>query len=116
MNRRKELVQQYMEKKTVAGVYQIKNIRNDKVWIDSTLNVNTINGKRFMLNFGSHPNKQLQEDWKQYGEDSFVIELLEPLKMEDSPYFNAKEALAKLEEKWLELLQPYEDKGYHIKS
>ncbi|MFE5317460.1 GIY-YIG nuclease family protein [Paenibacillus sp. NPDC056579] len=113
MNRRKELVQQYMEKKTVAGVYQIKNTRNEKILIDSTKNINTINGKKFMLNLGSHPNKRLQEEWKQYGEESFTFELLEPLKMEDSPYFNAKEALAKLEEKWIHELQPFGDRGYH---
>lgn len=36
--------------------------------------------------------------------------------MEDSPYFNAKEALAKLEEKWIHELQPFGDRGYHNKA
>ncbi|WP_028548286.1 GIY-YIG nuclease family protein [Paenibacillus sp. UNC451MF] len=114
MNRRKELQMQYKEIKTVAGVYQIKNTQNGKMLIASTPNMNSLNGKRFSLQMGSHDNKQLQKEWKQYGEAAFVIELLEPLKIEeDDPYFNAKEALGKLEEKWLKELQPFGERGYN---
>jgi hypothetical protein len=39
------------------------------------------------------------------------------LKKQDEPYFNEKEALAELENKWLEKLQPYGERGYNrIKS
>lgn len=114
MDRRKELQMQYKEIKTVAGVYQIKNTKNQKVFIASTRNMNSLNGKRFTLQMGTHENKQLQEEWKQYGEAAFVFELLEPLKIEkDDPYFNEKEALGKLEEKWLEEQQPYGERGYN---
>lgn len=116
MDRRKELQMKYKEMKTVAGVYQIKNTMNQKVLVDSTRNINSLNGKRFMLQLGTHENKQLQEDWKKYGEEAFIFEVLEPLKIEeDNPYFNEKESLAKLEGKWLEELQPYGERGYNRK-
>ncbi|MFC9711257.1 DUF2087 domain-containing protein [Paenibacillus sp. NPDC056933] len=113
MNRRKELQEQAKEIKTEAGVYQIRNERNGKVFLDSTLNLKTINGQKFMLQMGSHLNRQLQAEWNEYGDDAFVIEVLEKLKKEDSPYFDTKDALAKLVDRWFDQLEPYGDKGYH---
>lgn len=59
------------------------------------------------------PNRGLQEEWNQFGKEAFEISVLEKLKKKDDPYFNGKEALGKLEEKWLEELQPFGDKGYN---
>ena len=57
-------------------------------------------------------NKELQKDWNQYGKDNFTFDILEKLKKNtDNPYFNEKEALNELEEKWVEKLQPYGDNG-----
>lgn len=113
MNRREELLQQFKETKTEAGVYQIKNTRNQKVFIDSTKNLKTINGKQFQLRTGMHKNKELQKEWQEFGEDAFVIEVLETLRLDQDVQTDPKDALKKLEEKWLEQLQPYGDRGYH---
>lgn len=113
MNRRKELQEQAKEVKTEAGVYQIRNERNGKVYIDSTLNLKTINGQRFMLQMGSHLNRKLQAEWNEYGESAFVIEVLETLKQDDNPYYDSKDALAKCLNRWFEQLEPYGDQGYH---
>ncbi|MEJ8548806.1 GIY-YIG nuclease family protein [Brevibacillus borstelensis] len=113
MNRKEELKQQYKEMKTEAGVYQIKNIKNNKILIESTRNLKTINGKKFQLKAGSHFNKQLQQDWNEYGEDAFVFEVLEVLKKKETGYFDEADALKKLEQKWLDELQPYGDRGYN---
>ncbi|APO43486.1 transcriptional regulator [Paenibacillus xylanexedens] len=113
MNRRKELQEQAKEVKTEAGVYQIRNERNGKVYIDSTLNLKTINGQRFMLQMGSHLNRRLQAEWNEYGETAFVIEVLETLKQDDNPYNDSKDALAKCLNRWFEQLEPYGDQGYH---
>ncbi|UHA72802.1 GIY-YIG nuclease family protein [Paenibacillus sp. 481] len=115
MDRKKELVQQYKELKTVAGVYQIKNNVNQKIWIDSTRNVKTLEGKRFMLQLGTHMNKALQREWNEFGETAFTFELLEPLKQQENVYVDTKDELKKLEEKWMEQLQPYDERGYHTK-
>ncbi len=112
MERKKELKQQYQEIAIVAGVYQIKNNINGKVFIDSTRNLKTINGVKFSLENGAFHNKELQLEWSNYGKDAFSIDILEKLKVEDSPYFNEKEALKELENKWLEQLQPYGERGY----
>ncbi|MGO4733809.1 DUF2087 domain-containing protein [Paenibacillus sp. 2KB_22] len=113
MDRRKELQEQAKEVKTEAGVYQIRNERNGKVYIDSTLNLKTINGQRFMLQMGSHLNRRLQAEWNEYGENAFVIEVLETLKPDDNPYYDPKDALAKCLNRWFEQLEPYGDQGYH---
>jgi excinuclease UvrABC nuclease subunit len=118
MDRKKELKQRYIEETTIeAGVYQIKNTKNQRIFIGSTKNLKTLNGVKFSLETGTNYNKELQEEWNQFGKDAFTIEVLEILKKKDEPYFNEKEALAELENKWLEKLQPYGELGYNrIKS
>ncbi|MEC1640747.1 GIY-YIG nuclease family protein [Schinkia azotoformans] len=118
MDRKKELKQIYKEMPIEGGVYQIKNNQNGKVFIGSTRNFKTLNGLKFSLEAGtaSPTNKELQEDWSYYGADIFSIDILETLKKKDDPYFNEKEALVELEDKWLEQLQPYEESGYNKKK
>ncbi|KGR90216.1 LuxR family transcriptional regulator [Ureibacillus massiliensis 4400831 = CIP 108448 = CCUG 49529] len=114
MNRKKELKQQYQEVEIIAGVYQIKNNENGKVFIASTPNLKTINGVKFSLENNVFNHKELQQDWNHFGKNAFSIEILEKLKKDESdPYFNMKEALKELEEKWLEKLQPFGENGYH---
>lgn len=113
MDRRAELKQLAKETKTEAGVYQIRNNRSGKVWIHSSRNVKTINGQRFMLDMGSHHNKQLQKEWSESGGDAFTIDVLEVLKKEEAPYFDEQDALKKLEAKWLDRLQPFGERGYN---
>ncbi|SEM72034.1 GIY-YIG nuclease family protein [Lihuaxuella thermophila] len=115
MDRKKELKLQFKESKPHAGVYQIKNTQNQKIFVGSTMNLKTLNGKRFELNAGTSPNKSLQNEWKKYGEEAFVFEVLEVLKEKKDGPFNKKEALKSLEKKWLDRLQPYGDHGYNRK-
>lgn len=113
MDRRKELIQQYKEMKKEAGVYQIRNIKNQKVLVLATPNLKTMNGKRHELRLGSFKNQQLQEEWNRYGEDSFAFEVLEVLKQKEEGFFDEKDELKKLNEKWCQKLQPYGEKGYN---
>lgn len=108
---RKEMIRQYKEMKTEAGVYQIKNTANGKMLVASTPNLKTIEGKRFQLQMGSHKNPKLQAEWKQFGEESFVFEVLEVL--EDVEDISRDRELKHLEEKWLEKLKPYGERGYN---
>ncbi|MFD0679232.1 MULTISPECIES: GIY-YIG nuclease family protein [unclassified Paenibacillus] len=112
MDRRKELVQQYKEIKTEAGIYQIKNNINQKILVASTNNLRSLNGKTLMLKLGSHRNQQLQKEWNEFGEAAFMIEVLEVLVKKEG-YFDEKDELKKLEEKWLQELKPYGDRGYN---
>ncbi len=113
MDRKKELIQQYKEIKKVGGVYQIRNIQNGKIMVLSTPDFKTMNGKRFELEMGSYRCATLQKEWKDFGQEAFVFEILETLDEEEKGIFDKKDALKKLEEKWLKKLQPFGDKGYH---
>jgi len=113
MERKKELKQLYKEMKTEGGVYQIRNTINQKVFVVSTPNLKTINGRQRQLQDGSHMNRQLQEELKQFGADAFVFEVLEVLEEKEADFFDKKEELKKLEKKWLEKLEPYGERGYN---
>ncbi|MBV7508673.1 GIY-YIG nuclease family protein [Bacillus sp. sid0103] len=116
MDRKKELKQLYKETPVEAGIYQIKNTKNQKSFIASTKNLKTLNGVKFMLDMNGHKNKELQKEWLEYGKDAFKIEVLEVLKKKEVEYFNEKEELRKLEEKWFDEIQPYGENGYHTKK
>ncbi|MEH7574346.1 GIY-YIG nuclease family protein, partial [Cytobacillus firmus] len=108
MERKRELKQQFKETPIEAGVYQIKNNVNNKIFIGCTNNLKSLNGVRFSLETNGYmPNRELQDEWNQYGKEAFEFVILEKLKKKNDPYFNEKEALEKMEEKWLVELQPY---------
>lgn len=116
MNRkaeREKLLEQYKEIKIEAGVYQIRNTLNGKVLISSTPNLRSLNGKNLELNLGTANNKALQKEWTDQGEQTFAIEVLEVLKPSENQFVKTKDELKKLEETWIEKLQPYGDRGYH---
>jgi hypothetical protein len=112
-DRKKELSAQYKQAKKQAGIYRIHNKKNNKSLVVSALDLTSMNGRKFMLEIGKHDNRLLQEDWKQFGEDAFVFEILGILKEKEDGFFDKAGELKKLEEKWLEKLQPYGDKGYN---
>lgn len=112
-NRKKELKKQYEEIKIDAGVYQIRNTINGKVLIMKTPNLKTINGKLFMLKNGSIYNEAIQKDLIEFGSEAFVIEILEVLEEKEDLHWDKKDALKKLEEKWISKIQPFGEQGYN---
>lgn len=112
-NRRKELIQQYKEIKIEAGVYQVKNQKNGKVLIQATADLKTMATKRMQLLGNMCRNKQLQDEWNQYGEDAFSFEVLEVLEEKEEGFFDRKDELKKLEKKWHTKLMPYDNAGYN---
>lgn len=113
MDKKRELKQQYKEIKTEAGVFQVRNTQNQKILVDSTQNLRTLNGKEFQLKSGVYPNKRLTEELQQYGPEAFVFEVLEVLEKKEDPFFYEKDALKKLQAGWIEKLQPFGDRGYN---
>lgn len=101
MDRKKELKKRYMEMPIEGGIFQIRNTANGKIFINSTRNFKTLNGQKFMLENGGHPNKALQADWSALGKDAFEIEILQTLKKKETGFFDEKRELEKLEEHWL---------------
>ena len=96
------------------GVFQIRNLVNEKVFIGSSLNLDGIfNRHEFQLKMGGHPNKPLQSDWNAFGSENFAFEILEEVFPRENPGYNYREDLEVSEDLWLEKLEPYGDKGYN---
>ncbi len=114
MTNRQELKRAYREQPKPAGVFQIKNTVNGKVFLGSSLNLNgPLNSHKFLLKSGVHKNKPMQAEWNSYGPAAFVFEILEEVKVTDDPHFKLSDELTLLEEIWLEELQPFGDRGYN---
>jgi len=61
-----------------SGIYRIRNIINQHVYIGSSWDVNSRHAEHFRdLRAGHHPNKHLQSAWNKYGGEAFVFELVE---------------------------------------
>lgn len=117
MKARDELKREYKERKKPAGVFQIKNTRNGKVFLGSSLNLEgPLNRHRFELQMGSHRARELQKDWNEHGPEAFVFEILEEVRIRDIPHFDLSEELLLLEQIWIESLKPFGEQGYNTEK
>lgn len=85
----------------MSGVYEIKNILNDKRYVGSSIDIY----KRFMyhkysLLNGNHRSIKLQRAWNKYGEISFEFNIIEECEPK-------KEMLLLIEQKYLDLKPEY---------
>jgi predicted GIY-YIG superfamily endonuclease len=61
-----------------CGVYKITNTKNNKIYVGSSIDVESRRYKHFwMLKKDQHDNKYLQNSFKKHGIDSFVFEVIE---------------------------------------
>ncbi len=106
MDRRKQLKEQYKQMRPDMGVFAIGSKVNNKCCIEATQDLKgTMNGTRFKLKNGSHPNRELQKEWKEFGEGNFTIEILEHLEYDkDESKTDYKEDLALAKMIWEEKL------------
>jgi len=89
--------------KKIIGVYQIRNIINEKVYIGSSLNIDERFKKhKQTLRRNKHHNIHLQRAWNKYGESNFIFEVLIVLKK--------KNKLLKTEQNYID----NSDKKYNI--
>ena len=117
MKTNKELKTEYKQMKFPMGVFQIRNIANGKIFIDSSTNMNSKwNRHQTQLKFGNNWNTELQNDWKKFGEDNFVFEVLSELEEKDGGSDNYKKELTLLEEMLLDELKPFGENGYNIEN
>lgn len=78
--RRRQLVEEYMDKKLPMGIIGIRNIETNRTYVISSIDIpSKINMLRFQLELGSFMCKSLQKDWNTLGSDKFVFETLESL-------------------------------------
>lgn len=114
---RKTLKREYQQHPPLMGIYQIRNLANDKILIGASLNLHGIlNRNKFQLEMGGHPNKTLQAEWNEFGEKSFVFEILDELAPNPDPQHDHRDDLEALLQLWLDQLQPYGERGYNEKT
>lgn len=113
MNRR-EIIKEYKSTLRPMGIVQVKNLRNGRVYITASSNTpGTINSIRFQLKMGSFPpSAELARDWKEMGEESFVVEVLDELKPVDDPGHDYADDLNELESIWRQKLEQSREKLY----
>ena len=104
---KKSLKRTYLESDKPAGVYRIKNTKSGNVFLGSGIDVNArINRFKAELAFGNGNNlgfpKELHDDLKQYGPESFTFEVLEVLDGEYESDAARLEDLNILEQMWQE--------------
>ena len=85
------------------GIFSFKNIINDKVLIDHSLDIMAKwNRDKMELGLGKHRNNNFQKDWNQYGQDKFVFEILCELKKKEGDSVNYQKELQILEKMVIE--------------
>ncbi len=103
---RKEIHDQYKQRKQVGGVFVIRNTVNGKIWIDASVDLaGSRNRFAFAQSTGSAVVMKLQKDWQSMGPQVFSFEILEELtKKEAQGDAEFKEDLQTLKEIWREKL------------
>jgi len=114
-NDKRKLKRDYKEQRRAMGVFQIRNLQSDRIFVASSLNLDAaLNRHRFQLEHGSHPSRRLQRDWTDLGSAAFVFEILDEITpTEKDPDRDRSSDLAFAEEFWLAQLMPYGDQGYN---
>ena len=101
MTNNRTLKRQYLETKSRAGVYAIRNQITGRALVAGSTNVQgTLNRHRFELRYGQHRNVRLAQDWVEHGETSFLFEVLDMVKPSEDSAFNAAQELELLVNLW----------------
>lgn len=106
MDRKKKLKWQYKQMRPPMGIFIIRSQVNNKCYLETTPNLRgTINGTKFKLGAGVHPNRELQKEWQEFGAENFTIEILEHLEYDkDESKTDYQEDLTLLRMIWVEKL------------
>jgi hypothetical protein len=112
--KQKEAKRAYKETARPMGIFQVRNLLNDKIFIGHAVDLPGIfNRYRFQLEMGNHPSKRLQAEWTEFGAFNFVFEILDEISPNKATGYDYRADLNSLEDLWLEKLTPYGDHGYN---
>ena len=115
MNSRHELTRQYKETPPAMGVYVIRNIVDNRVFVNASLSLSgAMNRDRFELGLKAHRSKGLLADWMRLGAGNFRFEVIDTLKRRDDPDFDYRSELVELLELWREELERRSDRSYEV--
>jgi len=81
MSTKKELKNAYKQMKFRVGIFQIKNLTSNKLFLNTSTDLErAYNSDLFKLKMGNHPNSELQKDWNTLGVGNFEFSLFDELK------------------------------------
>lgn len=107
MDRKKQLKEQYKQMKSEMGIFAIYLKDSNKYYLETTQNLKgKMNSAKFQLQNGSHPNKELQDEWNIHKGNNFIIEVLEKLEYDkDESKTDYSEELSIMKIIWEEKLK-----------
>lgn len=113
MTDKQTLKRQYLNTKSRAGVYAIRNQITGRALVAGSSNVQgALNRHRFELRHGQHHNTRLAQDWVEHGETSFLFEVLDMVKHLEDPAFDAAQELEILVSLWHQEIPCLGNLGY----
>lgn len=106
MDRRKQLKQMYKRMRPDMGIFMIRSTTTGKVYLEATPNLkSSMNAGVFKLKMGMHRSRELQQDWKRYGEHDFSVQVLDTLEYAaDESISDYADELADLRAIWMDKL------------
>lgn len=81
---KKALSKAYRERTVVGGVYTVTNTKNNRCLLCSAADLKGAQNRyQFALATGGCIHPKLQEDWKEYGAQSFRFDIIEEIEKKD---------------------------------
>ncbi len=100
---------EYKQAKRPMGVYRIRNRRDGKSYVGFATDIQArLNRHKAELRFGSHRNRELQEEWNAQGESSFQFEVLDELAPKEDSEGSRVDELRVLAAMWIARLEKTE--------
>ena len=104
MINKKEIIKEYKNQKHPAGLFIVKNLKENKIFIGKSHNLPAkIRGITFELEMGSHAYSNLALDFKRLGKEKFEISILDQIEFQDETELRSE--LETLEDMWVEKLK-----------
>ena len=113
---KKELIKEYKMNPPEMGIFRIKNKINNKIYLIASKNL-PATYNRFPTTFiiGNYFIRDIQKDFDEFGQEAFEYDTLDVLERKDDPNYDYTDDLNELLNLWIDKLQPFDDKGYHVK-
>lgn len=84
MDRKRQLINEYKQRKISGGVYRITNTDNGKYLLGNGSNLAGLRNRfKFSVETNTCLYHQLRRDWDESGAKAFTFEILEELEMKD---------------------------------
>lgn len=98
---RKDLVRKYKETPRPAGAYRIRHQPSGRSLVGASPDAPAmLNRIRAQLDMGSHPGRQMQQDWDADGDAAFDFEALDVIEPSDGDDRDFRDDLETLRQMW----------------